>query len=164
MVNRVAAAVDGSPASMAAVQYAAQLVAPEGTLMLVDVQDVMSFYHDCLDDSITGDVSCDVAYFMKAWNEQARAAKKEAMAIASAKKAHIEWRVVKLPVGHGKPAEAFYRAVSKADMQILVTGKHRGSQLLEGLFGSFPRWLLSHSQIPVVVVPPPEKEAGQKPG
>ncbi len=72
MVNRVAAAVDGSPASMAAVQYAVQLVAPEGMLMLVDVQDVMSFYHDCFDDSITGDVSCDVAYFMKAWNEQSR--------------------------------------------------------------------------------------------
>jgi hypothetical protein len=53
---------------------------------------------------------------MKAGNEQARAAKKEAVAIASAKQGHVEWHVVKLLAGHGSPAEAFYRAVSKANI------------------------------------------------
>ncbi|WP_298208328.1 universal stress protein [Ferrimicrobium sp.] len=154
MVNRLAVAVDGSPASWAAVQYAVDAVDQGGLLLLIDVQDVKTFYNDCTSEAVAGDLSCDVRYFMKAWDKAAEHAQQEAMQIASMQGVEVEWRIVKLPPNHGRSPQAFYEAAIREHVDLLVTGKHHGLQLLEGLFGSFPRWLLLHSQTPVAVVPP----------
>ncbi|WP_158246333.1 universal stress protein [Sulfobacillus sp. hq2] len=160
MMNRVVVAINGSPACMQALDVAAKMIAPSGTVLCVDVEDIMAFYREYAVDSYEGEMAEDAEFFRNEWNKEARKIKEDVLHKASDLHLAAEWHILKLKPGQGGPAEALYKFAQREKAEAILVGQHRGSHLIEGLLGSFPRWLVTHSALPVVVVPPPQsKEA-----
>ncbi|MCY0881762.1 MAG: universal stress protein, partial [Firmicutes bacterium] len=79
----------------------------------------------------------------------------KALAIVSSCHHTAQWITLDDEPGKGGSARVFYQRAIKDQVEALLVGAHGGSAWAEGLFGSFPRWLIEHSTIPVIVVPPP---------
>ncbi len=150
MTNIAAIAVDGSPASIAAVKWAAQAFPDGTTILAMDVQDPRLFYHQQTEGEPTHQGYVDAEAFARQWARRASEIAQEAQAECPS----LQWVTIQETFNHHQPAAAFYDAALKQNAEILVVGRHHGSSLTEGLFGSFPHWLVAHSQIPVIVIPP----------
>lgn len=155
MLTRIAVAIDGSQASLAAVQKACAIGPDTVSIYLIAVKDYGAFQQEAAaeaDEGVSGD---DVVVFAKDWDHTARTAHQAAKAILAACGRTAIWAVVDAKHGQGGPAKVFYQRALKDKADMILVGRHQGSAFVEGLLGSFPRWLVSHSALPVAVIPPP---------
>jgi nucleotide-binding universal stress UspA family protein len=162
VMNRIVVAINGSPACMEALDVAANMIEPSGTVLCVDVEDIMSFYREYAVDTYDGEMAEDSEFFRREWNKEARQIKEQVLKKAGEHHMAAEWHILKLQPGKGGPAEALYKFALREKAEAILVGQHRGSRVVEGLLGSFPHWLVTHSTLPVVVVSPPQGEAAAK--
>ncbi|MHB1610173.1 MAG: universal stress protein [Sulfobacillus sp.] len=153
MMNRVAVAVDGSPASLAALKCAMDLVKADAALLCVDVKDMMSFDLEYAAEAYEGGGATDDS--IKEWDKLARQVGKQVKSIADEYHVEVVWHILTVEPGHGGAALAFVEYAKKWGAEVLFVGQHHGSRLVEDMFGSFPRWVATHSHLPTMVVPPP---------
>ncbi|MHB1611347.1 MAG: universal stress protein [Sulfobacillus sp.] len=158
MLKRVVVAVDGSDASWEALAYAARIVEHGGSLALVDVKDLMSFFQATAGVSYNMSIGVDVSEYVKEWDTDAELVKKKALEQTKDFDGQVEWHVVESTDGKGGPAEALDSFARNWNAEAIVVGRHHGSTLMEGMFGSFPRWLATHSHFPTTVVPVSKKD------
>ncbi len=154
MLKNVAVAVDGSPASLEALQWVAQWLGGDGQIIAVDIKDPSLFYRKRTQAAQGGDLDVDEADFLREWEHNAQKVQEKALQIATQAGAHLEWQTVPVSWNHNTPAAAFYDYACQRQADALAVGRHHGSVLVEGLFGSFPRWLITHSDRAVIVIPP----------
>ena len=151
--TRVLVATDGSDASLAAARRAAALF-PDGDFLLVTVIDELE---DPMADAggFEGPVMDE-----KEAEEDHRAEVVEAQA-ALAATAHgfgsrpIRQRVVEHR-GEGRGAKLCATAADE-HADLLVVGSHGHAVLADALLGSISNYVVHHSTVPVLVVPPPPK-------
>ena len=153
MLSRVVVAVDGSDASWEALAYALRIVEHGGSLAMVDVKDLMGFFQATAGVSYNMSIGVDVSEYVKEWDMAADGVKAEALDKTKDFPGHVEWHVVESTDGKGGPAEALDSFARAWNAEAIVVGRHHGSTLMEGMFGSFPRWLVTHSHFPTTVVP-----------
>ena len=155
MLTRIAVAIDGSQASLAAVKKACAIGPDTVSIYLIAVKDYGAFQQEAAAEADEGVAGDDVVVFAKDWDHTARNAHKEAKAVLAACGRTAIWAVVDAKPGQGGPAKVFYQRALKDRADMILVGRHQGSAFVEGLLGSFPRWLVSHSALPVAVIPPP---------
>lgn len=95
----------------------------------------------------------DVTQYVSEWEQHAEAVKAEVSKHLDDFKGQYEWHVVDADDQQGGAAAALSAFADEWKAEAIVVGRHQGSTLLEGMFGSFPRWLVTHSTLPVIVVP-----------
>ena len=152
MLTRIAVAVDGSEASWAALDFAMHLIAPDGTLLCVDVKDLMSFDLELAAEAYEGGGATDDS--IKEWDKQAAHIGKRVKAVTAEHHINAIWHILTVEPGQGGAARAFAQYADKWGAELLVAGQHHGSKFIEDLFGSFPKWLVSHTGVPTLVIPP----------
>ncbi len=153
MLNRLVVAVDGTPASWQALALARRLSGPEGVLAVADVKDLMAMYQATATSNYTMSTGLDVTQYVSEWDKHAEEVKEEVAKRLSDFEGQYEWHVVEADDQQGGPAAALSAFAEQWHAEGIVVGRHQGSTLLEGVFGSFPRWLVTHSALPIIVVP-----------
>ncbi|OLZ11991.1 universal stress protein [Sulfobacillus thermosulfidooxidans] len=153
-MQRVMVAVNGSQASLEAVKAACTLINPEGEIIAVDVEDIAQFYQDYALNAYGGALVLEPHDYDQEWEKEARQVHSRVEAIAQQYQVKLRWEVLRLEPGQGSVAEMINQAALKHHVRAIFVGRHRGAQFMEGLLGSVPRWLVTHSSLPVVVVPP----------
>lgn len=154
MVERVAVAVDGSAASLAAVAWAVTMVEPGGTVIGIDVKELVNFYLEYATEAYLGGIVTEDA--MREWDAAAAALAEQLHQLGREHQVNTEWEVVTMDEGEGLPASGFIRAAAAHHAQAVVVGQHRGFRKAEELFGSFSRYVAVHSHLPTVIVPAPD--------
>jgi nucleotide-binding universal stress UspA family protein len=150
MIKVVAVAVDGSPSSLAASKWAEQAFAEETEILAIDIKDPRLFYHRQAEGAVQHTPYVDEADFSTKWAARAREVGDEVHGEAP----RAQWHTVDETYNHSQPAAAFYDYALQQHAEILIVGRHHGTMLVEGLFGSFPRWLMTHADLPVIVISP----------
>jgi nucleotide-binding universal stress UspA family protein len=158
-MNKIVIAVNGSAASRQALRVAASILDPQGVALCADVEDIMSFYREPFADGYDSELADDSDSLRKNWQLEAHRLRKEILGDASEIHLSVQWHIVKLLPGQGSPAEALYRFALREKAEAIVVGQHKGARWVEGLLGSFPHWLVTHSTLPVMVVAPPAADA-----
>lgn len=153
MLKRLVVAVDGTPASWQALELAKHLIGAEGVLAVVDVKDLMAMYQATATSNYTLSTGLDVTQYVSEWEKHAESVKSEVAKRLEDFKGQHEWHVVEADDQPGGSAAALSAFATEWEADGIVVGRHQGSTILEGVFGSFPRWLVTHSFLPVVVVP-----------
>lgn len=150
---RVIVATDGSEASLAAARGAAALF-PEGDFLLVTVIDELE---DPMADA--GGFEGPVMDEREA-EEDHRAEVVEAQAALAATARGFGSRAVAQRIvehrGEGRGAKLCATAVDE-HADLLVVGSHGHGVLADALLGSISNYVVHHSTVPVLVVPPPAK-------
>ncbi|SMC04096.1 Nucleotide-binding universal stress protein, UspA family [Sulfobacillus thermosulfidooxidans DSM 9293] len=159
MFTKVAVAVDGSEASYHALSKALERTGDEGQLLLIDVKDIAAFIQPMSLGTTYGTpvATENLQLLLDEWDKNAEAVHQKAQKMVESTKIHAEWRIVTVEEGEGTAAQAFFDAATKWGADVIVVGRHQGSRFIEGMFGSFPRWLVTHSTLPVLIVPPAAK-------
>ncbi|WP_298208326.1 universal stress protein [Ferrimicrobium sp.] len=155
MITRVAVAVDGSPASLAAVQEACTMVETGGMVYIMAVKDYAVFQQEAVAEADVEASVADIDVFVKDWDKAASRTHHTVMTLLQGCGHEFKWMTISAKPGQGGAARVFYERALKHDVQVLLVGRHQGMAWVEGLLGSFPWWLVGHSTLPVVVVPPP---------
>ncbi len=155
LVTCCAVAVDGSDSSMQAVAWACRVTAPGGTVVMIDIQDFTALYNEMGMVPFGGGPTVDVEGISTQWDAYARAVSRLAMDTVTSQGRHGVWLLNIMQPGEGSPAEVFAKMAQDHGAEILLVGQHHGSTRIEGLFGSFPRYLVSHGHLPVLIVPVP---------
>jgi len=153
MIKRIVAAVDGSHASMAAFKDALGLVDPEGTVLAVIVEDYESFYHHYAVAIYGGNAEQDVQRFRQQWAVDVDRIQAELLAYPRSPNITVECTALETAT-QGRPALVLYHWALAAHAELITVGHHREPMRPVGYLGSFPRWLVHHSAVPVMVVPP----------
>ncbi len=153
MLKRLVVAVDGTPASWQALALAGHLLDNDGVLAVVDVKDLMAMYQATATSNYTLSTGLDVTQYVAEWEKHAESIKNEVARRLEDFKGHYEWHVLEADDQPGGPAAALSAFAAEWKADGIVVGRHQGSTILEGVFGSFPRWLVTHSSLPVIVVP-----------
>jgi nucleotide-binding universal stress UspA family protein len=122
-------------------------------LGVVDVKDLMAMYQATATSNYTLSTGLDVTQYVSEWEKHAESVKQEAASHLENFQGNYEWHVVEADDRPGGPAAALNAFAVEWNADGIVVGRHQGSTILEGVFGSFPRWLVTHSSLPVVVVP-----------
>ncbi len=154
MVKNVVVAVDGSPASFEALTWVAERLEVDGQIIAVDVKDPGLFYRQRTQAAQGGALGVDDTDFLREWEQHAIKVQEKVGEIAMHTRTQIEWQIVPVSWNHNSPATAFYDYACQRQADALAVGRHHGSVLVEGLFGSFPRWLITHADRAVIVIPP----------
>ncbi|POB09878.1 universal stress protein [Sulfobacillus sp. hq2] len=155
LVSCCAVAVDGSDSSMEAVAWACRLTQPNGRIIMVDIQDLTPLYAEMGMTPFSGGPNIDVDQISEDWDRDAQSVKEAAMAMVTQAGRVGEWHVRTMEPGDGSPAALFAKVAAEHQAELILVGQHHGSTRIEGLFGSFPRWLVAHSHLPVLIVPIP---------
>ncbi len=153
MLNRVVVAVDGTPASWQALKVATRLIGSGGVLAVADVKDLMAMYQATATSNYTRSQGLDVSQYVREWEKHAEEVEAEVTRRLENFEGRFEWRVVDSDDQQGGPAAALSTFAVEWHADAIVVGRHQGSTILEGVFGSFPRWLVMHSSLPIMVVP-----------
>ncbi len=157
MLHKIAVAVDGSDAGYRALAQALEMVDDKGQLLAVDVKDVIAFVQPVTPNAYGGySPMASLELLLKEWDDNAEIVRARVMEMAQKSGVQAQWQAVTVQDGEVTAAEAFLDAAVREKAQAVVVGRHRGSALIEGMFGSFPRWLVTHSSLPVVIVAPAE--------
>ena len=143
MFNRILVPVDGSGASLIAVDKAAHLAkAFGGTVTLLNVIDVYPFVG----------IGADYAFGQNEYLAAASAHANQALARAEAALAQAgvpcEKKIVEGHVVH----EGILEAVNSQDVDLVVMGSHGRHGIEKLLLGSTTQRVLSHTAVPVLVV------------
>ncbi len=154
--NKAAVAVDGSEASYQAVIKAAEMISDTGQLLLIDVKDPAIFIQPAPLGTTYGEPGAteNLELLSQEWDQNARVIENKARSLLQSTKVAVQWRVVTVGMGHHGAAQVFLDTATQWEADVIVAGRHHGSRIVEGMFGSFPRWLLNHSSLPVLIVPP----------
>ncbi|WP_028962539.1 universal stress protein [Sulfobacillus thermosulfidooxidans] len=158
-MERLVVAVNGSNASIQAVEIACQIVEREGQIICVDVEDRAEFYRDYALNAYGGALVLEPDNFHREWEQEAEQIHERIQKIAQTHHRTLRWIVVPLEPGKGSVAEAINEVALKEKADGIIVGRHRGTAFMEGLLGSVPRWLVTHSVLPVIVVPPPSNSS-----
>ncbi|POB10539.1 hypothetical protein CO251_09520 [Sulfobacillus sp. hq2] len=154
MLTKVAVAVDGSHASWRALEAALEWLGDQGEVLIVDVKDIVAFVQPIAPTTYGGSSMASLETLLEEWDANAEKVREQAMAMVKKTGITAQWQVVTIQDGEMHAAQAFLEAAIKAKAQAVVAGRHHGSAWIEGLFGSFPRWLATHASLPVVIIPP----------
>jgi nucleotide-binding universal stress UspA family protein len=155
MLHKIAVAVDGSDAGYRALSQALEMVDDQGQVLAMDVKDVVSFVQPVTPNTYGGYFPmASLEVLLKDWDDNAEIIRAKVAEMAGHTTVKAEWRTVTVQDGEVSAAQAFLDEAVKEQAQAVVVGRHQGSALIEGMFGSFPRWLVTHSTLPVVVVAP----------
>jgi nucleotide-binding universal stress UspA family protein len=154
MIRRVAVAVDGSEASLAAMAWAVRMVEPGGTVIGIDVKELANIYGQYTTEAYLGAVVTDE--LDRDWDAEAEALGQRLQQLGQTHNVHTHWEVVTMDAGDGLPAAGFVRRAQSLGAEALVVGQHRGFRKVEELFGSFSRYVAGHSRLPTIIVPAPE--------
>lgn len=155
MLEAVAVAVDGSDAGYRALDEALDMLGGRGRVLMIDVKDVVAFVQPVAPSTYGGSTMASLETLLEQWDENAAQVSATALKRVAETQATAQWKVVTVQDGEVHAAQAFLDAALEGKVQALVVGRHQGSSVIEGLFGSFPRWLVTHASLPVVIVPPP---------
>ena len=138
---KILIAVDGSPISRRAVQFAARLAH-----QLAEPPSIVAFYADIpLLQSVAVKIGAEET--RRLHDENGRAALRDAR--AALKRARLPFAEVMVV---GDPAEAIVREAKRGRYDLVVMGTH-GRGALEGLLlGSVARKVIAQSTVPVTVV------------
>ncbi len=150
---RVAVAVDGSPASLEAVREACRIFRNNAVIDVVAVNDEGAFMNGAAAEASAGASVDDMAVFVKDWEQTAAQTPKKVMRILAECGQVGTWRTLTAKPGDGGAAQVFYRQAVKDGVHAIFVGSHSGTTWAEEMLGSFPHWLITHSRLPVTVVP-----------
>ncbi len=153
LVQSCAVAVDGSDASIEAVKWACRVTAPGGTVNMVDIEDFEPLFAEMgmVPYGVGPDV--DMSQVNTQWQTTAQITRDKATEIVKASGRQSTWHVKAMAPGDGVPAAAFCKMAEELGAEMLIIGQHHGSRRIEGLFGSFPRWVITHGTLPILLVP-----------
>lgn len=145
--------IDESPASAAALRWAADLSQRTGLpLRLVHVWQLSA--------AAAAAVAAGAAGYVEAANSDARArATRWVLDTLGGDAAQVRWT---LQVAEGGPGPALVNQSQTARMLIVGTHEHRG--LRRAISGSVSHYCVSHAEVPVVAVPGPSPTDGAAPG
>ncbi len=158
MVSCCAVAVDGSDSSMGALLWACRLTEPGGTIVMIDIQDFTPLYNEMGMTPFSGGPNVDVDRISQQWARYASTVKDKAMEMVTGAGRVGQWEILTMQPGDGSPAAIFDKAAAEHRAELVMVGQHHGSTRIEGLFGSFPRWLVTHGRLPVLIVPVPRQD------
>jgi nucleotide-binding universal stress UspA family protein len=153
-LKNVAVAVDGSPASIDAIVWAAEKLDKSCRIMAVDIKDVRLFYNRRTQAVQGGALNVEAEDFAVKWDADADHVHEEVLHRLRNSGRQVEWNVVSVTWEQPTPASTFYDFAQQQHADALIVGRHHGSAAGEGIFGSFPRWLVTHADLPVMVIPP----------
>jgi nucleotide-binding universal stress UspA family protein len=152
MIKRIVAAVDGAHASMAAFKDALGLVDPEGTVLAVIVEDFESFYHHYAVAIYGGNAEQDVQKFGQQWAVDVDRLQAELLAYPRSPKITVQCTALET-AAQGRPALVLYHWALAAHAKLILVGHRREPMRPGDYLGSFPRWLVHHNVVPMMVVP-----------
>ncbi|MBX5468114.1 MAG: universal stress protein [Firmicutes bacterium] len=156
MEHRIAVAVDGSPASIAALIWAlAYVQSSSGALLAVHVADRSALWAEEAAYAYAGASTADMERLTAAWHAHQRAVAHLVEEIAREHHCSVVFQTVTALPGEGGPAAAFLRVARWWGAELLVTGRRRHPSWIDRVLGSFSRWLVAHADLPVVLVPSP---------
>jgi nucleotide-binding universal stress UspA family protein len=155
LVACCAVAVDGSDASLQAVSWACRVTGVGGAVVMIDIQDFTPLFSEMGMVPYGGGPDLDLDDISRQWNASADTVRDKAMAIVTASGREGSWHVRAMRPGDGVPAAVFCKVAEEHGAEVLIVGQHHGSTRIEGLFGSFPRWVITHGHLPVLTVPIP---------
>lgn len=145
---KILLAVDGSPASLAAVRHALDLVREglSASFVLANVQEPATLYElvTAHDPEVLQRVSAGAG---------AHALEVAASLLVAAGVSFEE------EVAQGDPAHVLAEMIDRHGIDAVVMGARGMGSTLSALTGSVSHWLLAHAQVPVTVVRQPD-EAG----
>ncbi len=148
-----AVAVDGSPASMEAIAWVTRTTVPSCRILAVDIKDARIFYENHPQFVPVGAENNGAGEMIASWQADAELVRQAMVRRLEGSGRRPEWYVVSVTWAHPTAASAFYEFARLQHVDGLVCGRHRGSAAVEGLFGSFPHWLVLHSDLPVIIIP-----------
>ncbi len=155
-MKKIVMAVNGSACAGHALEVAASIVGTGGLVLAVQVEDVMAFSRELFADAYDMELADDADLLRQTWQDASDRLKREILEQANRLHLDVQWHVLKRTVGQGAPAQVLYRFAVKERAEAILVGQHQGSRWIEGLLGSFPHWLVTHSALPVVVIAPPQ--------
>lgn len=156
-MDRIAIAVDGSPASMGAVRWVAANCAKTSVLAFVDIKPLAEVYDE--QDRETGaywgarSVLLAGSASSSSWNLAANRVRDQAVQAAQGLTA--EWHELSMSQKQPCPAALFLDFACWWSASLLVVGRHHGPNWIEGILGSFPKWVVTHGHYSTVIIPPP---------
>jgi nucleotide-binding universal stress UspA family protein len=140
---------------MQAVNWSCRVTEPGGTVILIDIQDFTALYNEMGMTPFSGGPNIDLDRISQQWDAFAGTIRDQALSIVTASGRKGSWQVNTMQAGEGSAAAVFHKLAEEHGAELLIVGQHHGSTRIEGLFGSFPRWLVSHGHLPVLIVPVP---------
>lgn len=153
MVQRVAVAVDDSPASRAAMAWACQLAEPGGAVVGIAIKDMVTFYEEYSTEAYLGGIVTREAE--EDWDIRTAQLAAHLEELGVAHNVATDWHVVPVTAGEGLPAARFLAVASEHNVNLVVVGQHRNAHQTAELFHTFSRYVVAHARIPIVVVPDP---------
>jgi len=157
MVQRIAVAVDDSPASQAAMAWACQLAEPGGTVVGIAIKDMVTFYQEYSTEAYLGAIVTRQAE--QDWDIRTAELATHLQALGVAHNIATDWHVVPVTAGEGLPAARFLSVAHEHSVDLVVVGQHRNTHQTAELFHTFSRYVVAHSRVPIVVVPDPHHTA-----
>lgn len=153
-MKNFAVAVDGSPASLAALKWAMAAGDPTSAILACNIQDPINFHQDTHAAIVAGSIDMDLTPNPAEEITHTGPLEHAVEDLGRTYGRTVTWVPLTVTPGQSGCAEAFYQAALNRQADVLVAGRHQGSALMEGMFGSFPRWLVTHAHLPTVIVPP----------
>jgi len=153
MLTRVAVGVDGSEASWAALTWAYEAMDPAGTVLAIDVKNLVQLHLEYAMEAYGGLAFVDDAN--AAWEDYAKELEVQVQQRAEAASVHTTWTTLTAAEGQGGPAHVFVEEAKRQGAKTLVVGQHRGYSHIDDLIGGFSHAVAVHSHLPTVIVPPP---------
>ncbi|MDX1605528.1 MAG: universal stress protein [Candidatus Competibacterales bacterium] len=143
MANQICVGLDGSEASIRALDLGMSLAGSSGKLLLVHVIDWSPFVIETFEEN---------EYRGAIRKEQLARAEREVIdpAVARVRKAN---RAFEAETVFGAPAEELARLANAHSVDMIVVGKTGTSKLERIMFGSKANKLIQVSEVPVAVVP-----------
>ena len=143
MANQICVGLDGSEASIRALDLAISMVGDDGKLLLVHVIDWSPFVIETFEEN---------EYRGAIRKEQLARAEREVIepAIARVRQAN---RSFEAETVFGAPAEELARLAKEHSADMIVVGKTGTSKLERIMFGSKANKLIQVSEVPIAVIP-----------
>jgi nucleotide-binding universal stress UspA family protein len=157
MLSLVLVTLDGSDLAEKALDYATQIVAPEGHIVLLSVVDVPDYP---IYSAYPLTVTYNTPDYVEIVEEMMSAAQEYIEKIADGVRS--QGFKVKTIVKAGNPVNTILEQIQEEKVDAIVISTHGRSGLSRWLFGSVTQKILQAMPCPVIVVPGKEKSASDK--